>query len=79
MVAFNDSNGKPLSGGSAYCLNLPKNIPAGNFWSVTLYDAENGSGLANGQAFPSLGSRDKPSVNSDGSTDIFLGPKGPSR
>ncbi|MBY0346498.1 MAG: DUF1254 domain-containing protein [Neisseriaceae bacterium] len=77
MVAFNDSNGKPLSGGSAYRLNLPKNIPAGNFWSVTLYDAENGSGLANGQAFPSLGSRDKPSVNSDGSTDIFLGPKAP--
>jgi hypothetical protein len=24
---------------------LPPNIPAANFWSVTLYDAENSSGL----------------------------------
>jgi hypothetical protein len=30
---------------------------------MTLYDAEHSSGLDNGQAFPSLGSRDKPQVN----------------
>jgi hypothetical protein len=53
------------------------NIPAANFWSVTLYEAENASGLANGQAFPSLGSRDKPQQNVDGSTDLYLGPKAP--
>ena len=34
-------------------------------------------GLANGQAFPSLGSRDKPAQNADGSTDLYLGPKAP--
>jgi len=28
-------------------------------------------------AFPSLGSRDKPTQNADGSTDVYLGPKGP--
>ena len=55
----------------------PPNIPAANFWSVTLYEAENASGLPNGQPFPSLGSRDKPAQNSDGSTDIFLGQKAP--
>ena len=47
-----------LSGGGNYRLNLPANIPAANFWSVTLYEAENGSGLANGQPFPASGSRD---------------------
>ena len=77
MVAFTDSEGTPLSGGSNYRLRLPPNIPAANFWSVTLYEAENASGLANGQPFPSLGSRDKPAQNADGSTDIYLGAKAP--
>jgi len=58
-------------------VNLPPNIPAGNFWSLTLYEAENASGLANGQPFPSLGLRDKPAQNADGSTDLYLGPKAP--
>jgi hypothetical protein len=44
---------------------------------VTLYEAENASGLANGQPFPSLGSRDKPTPNADGSTDIYVGPEAP--
>jgi len=77
MIAFNDGKGAPLSGGSNYKINLPANIPAANFWSVTLYEAENASGLANGRPFPSLGSRDKPEQNADGSTDIYLGPKAP--
>jgi hypothetical protein len=77
MIAFSDSADKPLAGGYSYRINLPANIPAANFWSVTLYEAENGSGLANGQPFPSLGSRDKPVQNADGSTDLYLGPKAP--
>jgi hypothetical protein len=77
MIAFTDGAGAPLSGGRSYVLKLPANIPAANFWSVTLYEAENASGLANGQPFPSLGSRDKPAQNSDGSTDLYLGPKAP--
>lgn len=77
MIAFTDSDGSPLVGEKNYKLNLPPNIPAANFWSVTLYEAENASGLANGQPFPSLGSRDKPAQNTDGSTDLYLGPKPP--
>jgi hypothetical protein len=77
MIAFTDSEGDALSGGSNYRLVLPPDIPAGNFWSVTLYEAENGSGLANGQPFPSLGSRDKPAANPDGSTELFFGPQAP--
>jgi hypothetical protein len=77
MIAFADSEGTPLSGSSSYRVNLPPNIPAANFWSLTLYEAENASGLANGQPFPSLGSRDKPVQNADGSTDLYLGPNAP--
>src|SRR5262245_18714196 len=74
MVGFTDSDSTPLSGGSNYRLHLPPNIPAANFWSLTLYEAENASGLANGQPFPSLGLRDKPAQNPDGSTDLYLSP-----
>jgi len=77
MIAFVDSDGANLSGGADYRLRLPRDIPAANFWSVTLYEAENGSGLANGRPFPSLGSRDEPVPNADGGTDIFLGPTAP--
>lgn len=77
MIAFTDSTGTPLSGGSSYRVKLPPNVPAANFWSLTLYEAENASGLANGQPFPSLGSRDKPGQNADGTTDLYLGPKAP--
>jgi hypothetical protein len=77
VIGFTDGEGAPLVGGSSYRLSLPSNIPAANFWSVTLYEAENASGLANGQPFPSLGSRDKPAQNADGSTDLYLAPKAP--
>jgi hypothetical protein len=77
MIAFVDSQGANLSGGSSYRLRLPRDIPAANFWSVTLYEAENGSGLANGQPFPSLGSRDMPAQHADGSTELHLGPTAP--
>ena len=77
LIAFTDSEGASLVGGSSYRLNLPANVPARLFWSVTLYEAENASGLANGQPFPSLGSKDKPAQNADGSTEIFLGPQAP--
>jgi hypothetical protein len=77
MIAFTDSEGRNLSGSSAYSLRLPAGIPAANFWSVTLYEAENASGLANGQPFPSLGSRDNPMPNTDGSIDLYFGPEAP--
>ena len=77
MIAFNDKDGKALIGGRSYKVNLPPNIPAELFWSVTLYEAENASGLANGQPFPSLGKLNHPAQNADGSTTLYLSPKPP--
>jgi hypothetical protein len=77
LLSFTDSDGTALCGESSYRVKLPPNIPAANFWSMTVYDAETGSGLANGQPFPSLGSRDKPVQNADGSTDLYFGPRRP--
>jgi hypothetical protein len=77
MIAFKDADGNWLNGDNNYKLNLPKDIPAALFWSVTLYEAENASGLDNGQPFPSLGKLNKPVANDDGSIDLYLGQKAP--
>jgi hypothetical protein len=77
MIAFNDGGGKPLVGANSYKVTLPPNIPAELFWSVTLYEAENASGLANGQPFPSLGKLNNPKQDADGSTTLYISPKAP--
>ena len=77
LEAAKDSEGNWLDGSKTYHLRVPKDEPVAQFWSVTLYEAENASGLANGQSFPSIGSRDKPAQNADGSTDLYFGPESP--
>ena len=77
-VTFKHADGEPLSGDASYKVTLPPNIPDKLFWSLTLYEAENASGLATeARRFPSLGSRDKPTQNADGATDLTIGPKPP--
>ena len=76
-VTARDADGAWLDGGQSYSLHLPPNIPAGNFWSATVYDGLTASGLDNGQPFPSLNSMDKPVQNADGSTDLYFGPRAP--
>ena len=64
-------------GSSSYRLKLPANIPPANFWSVTLYEAENASGLANGQPFPrSVRATSRRRTPTAARTSI-LGPKRP--
>jgi hypothetical protein len=74
-AAFTDADGDHLDGAQCYKLHLPKDIPVAIFWSVTVYDPVTGSGLDNGQPFPSLNTMDKPVQSADGSTDIYFCPK----
>jgi hypothetical protein len=76
-AAFKDADGDSFDGARTYRLHLPADIPAKLFWSVTVYDFDTLSGLENGQPFPSLNQMDKPAANSDGSFDIYFGPKPP--
>lgn len=78
MGAFVDSKGKPLDGGKNYKLHLPPNIPVEEFWSVILYDNQTRSMLQTDQRWPAVSSQNpKLTVNSDGSVDIYFGPKAP--
>ena len=77
LTALQSADGQYLSGDKSYRLHLPPNVPAAIFWSATLYDADTASGLDNGQPFPSIGSRDKPAANADGSIDLYFSPTAP--
>ena len=77
LTTYKDAGGAYLDGGQDYRLRLPAGIPAKDFWSVTVYDAETRSLLQNGQPKPSLSTYDKPDANADGSVDVFFGPRAP--
>jgi hypothetical protein len=76
-ATFVDASGAFLSGSKSYKLNLPKDIPAALFWSVTVYDSMTATQVQNGQPFASINTMDKPPANADGSTDVYLGPQSP--
>jgi hypothetical protein len=80
QYAFNatDKDGNYLDGSKTYKLNIPKDAPAKDFWSVVVYDPQTRSELQTSQTFPSKNNeRDKLAVNKDGSVDLYFGPKAP--
>ena len=73
-----DSAGRPFDGAKNYRLNIPKNVPAKDFWSVVLYDPQTRSELQTSQPFPSRNNkRDQLIANADGSIDLYFGPRAP--
>ncbi|MEJ2027414.1 MAG: DUF1254 domain-containing protein, partial [Limibacillus sp.] len=78
-IAYLDKDGNALDGSKTYKVTLPKDIPAKDFWSFTLYDNQTRSMLQTDQQFPGLSSVDKnaPKPNGDGSYDIYFSPKAP--
>jgi hypothetical protein len=76
--AFVDGKGNPLDGSKTYSIHMPPKIPAKDFWSFTLYDNQTRSMLQTDQQSPAVGSLTKGLVtNSDGSVDVYFGPKAP--
>jgi hypothetical protein len=65
VQAFKDKDGNHFDGARSYRLNVPANVPAGSFWSLTIYDTATRSMLQN------------PSGDADGSVDFYFGPKAP--
>lgn len=77
-IAYVDSKKLPLDGSKTYKLHIPANVPAKDFWALTIYDNQTRSMLQTNQQFPSVGSQTKGiKKNADGSYDIYFGPKPP--
>lgn len=73
-----DSHHEWLDGSRTYRLRLPPGIPAGDFWSVCIYDTQSRSLLQTEDSYPSLNSQvGSVQSNPDGSVDIYFGPQAP--
>ncbi len=77
LMALRDSDENLFYGQNTYHLHMPTGIPAANYWSFVVYDAETRALLDNGQPFPSVASNQKMTKNPDGSVDVYFGPKAP--
>lgn len=77
-VAYKDKDKSPLVGSCNYSLNVPADVPVSLFWSVTAYDGVTASGAdVENHEWPSLGDRDHPIKNKDGSVTLYFGPTAP--
>jgi len=77
---YRDADENFLIGSNSYHLNIPANVPAENFWSLVVYDAETRSMINNGlQPLPAIRSLNSDNLiqNDDGSYDIYFGPEAP--
>lgn len=78
LSSFRDNKGRYLDGGKNYKLRVPANPPVKNFWAVTAYDPTTRSLLDPGKNKNiSVGSREKPVANADGSVDVYFGARAP--
>ncbi len=81
LMDFKDADKNYFDGAKTYQVNLPANIPAAKFWSLTVYDNQTRSMLATPQQYPRAGSQNYPTpaavANADGSTTIYFGPQLP--
>ena len=76
---YRDSEDNFLIGSSTYHLNIPANVPAENFWSIVVYDADTRSMIKNDlQPLPAIRSLNPDLMqNEDGSYDVYFGPEAP--
>jgi hypothetical protein len=77
LSTYKDSKGNWLDGANNYRLHLPANVPAKNFWSMTFYDVDTRMLIKNNTNHVDINSRHDLVKNSDGSIDLYVGPKTP--
>ena len=77
IQSFKDSEGNWLDGSKQYRLHVPANVPAQQFWSVTVYDNLTRSMTMNRANRAAVTSYDDIQYNDDGSADLYFGPQAP--
>lgn len=74
---YQDDKGQWLTGDNTFSIHLPKDIPAANFWSLSVYDNFSRSLIQNDQGRATVGTVHGTIPNADGSVDTYYGPKCP--
>jgi hypothetical protein len=68
------ADGQPMNALHDYVIHMPKAAlpPAGAFWSLTLYDSENGFFIPNDRKKYSVGENAGMKLNDDGGIDVYV-------
>jgi len=79
LAPIADSTGQPVEAGKTYKVRVPKDVPARQFWSLTVYERATWAFINNPLDRAGLGSfnMDQMQKNADGSVDVYIGPKAP--
>jgi hypothetical protein len=79
LAPIADNTGQPVEAGKTYKVRVPKDVPARQFWSLTVYERATWAFINNPLDRAGLGSfnMDQMQKNADGSVDVYIGPKAP--
>lgn len=77
LGAYQDEEGNGLDGSKTYKLTVPAEVPAANFWSLTVYDVSTRCLINNPQRLADRSSRNDMVKNADGTIDLYVGPEAP--
>ncbi|MGB0596495.1 MAG: DUF1254 domain-containing protein [Rubripirellula sp.] len=78
LGAYIDDDGNWLDGKNTYEIVVPKDAPANQFWSITVYDNDTRCIIQNAQGKSDISSaQEKIKTEHDGSTKIYVGRKAP--
>ena len=78
LASYIDDTKEWLDGKNTYEIVVPKDAPANQFWSITVYDNDSRCIILNDQGKSDISSaREGVRVEEDGSFKVFVGPKSP--
>lgn len=77
LIAGKDKEGRALDGDKTYMLHVPANVPTKQYWSATVYDRTTHCLIKNLPRASRASNATEIQKNTDGSVDIYFGPKSP--
>jgi hypothetical protein len=77
LINIKDKDGQSYDGSKTYRLHVPPNVPIEQYWSLTIYDRDTHALVKNVDRASRASNAADVRKNSDGSVDIYIGPKAP--
>ena len=76
LIGTRDASNSLFDGGTSYHLHVPPQVPAKQFWAVTVYDLETAAFIRDAPSIE-INSYQDLQKNPDGSIDVYFAPKSP--
>src|SRR5215813_407479 len=77
LISIRDKDGQPYDGSKSYRLRVPPKVPIEQYWSVTAYDRQTHALIKSMPRASRASNAVEVQKNTDGSVDVWLGPKAP--